>query len=79
MRDHNDGHYANHHYDDRLDHPHSPDHHDLHLDHDSGANHHDHDLLLHDLHHDHLARPHGRNQNYPAAAVRPRPWSGLAT
>src|SRR5437870_10450882 len=72
MRDHNDGHYANHHYDDRLDHPHSPEHHDLHLDHDehhhdhdSGANHHDHDLLLHDLHHDHQAADH---YNHPAPA-----------
>src|SRR5881409_1111856 len=24
-----------------------------------------------------IARPHGRNQSHPAAAVRPRPWSGL--
>src|SRR5438046_933032 len=64
MRDHNDGHYANHHYDDRLDRPHPPDHHDLHLDHDEhhhdhdlhldhDDHHHDHDLLLHDHHHDH--------------------------
>src|SRR5437016_1624363 len=62
MRDHNDGHYANHHHDDRLDHPHSPEHHDrsdadhynhdnLHHDHDSAADHHHH--LLHHLDHLH--------------------------
>src|SRR5437016_10567315 len=60
MRDHNDGHYANHHHDDRLDHPHSRDHH---LDHDEhhhdhpGANHVDHDAAadhhdVHPAHHD---------------------------
>src|SRR5437016_433174 len=72
MRDHNDGHYANHHHDDRPDHPHSPHHHDhdfLHLDHDehhhehSGADHHNnHDNLHHDHpgadHHDHADHDH---------------------
>src|SRR5205823_4312137 len=78
MRDHNDGHYANHHHDDRLDHPHSPDHHDhdfLHLDHDehhhehSGANHHNnHDNLRHDHHganhHDILHHDHDHDDHH---------------
>src|SRR5205823_5460000 len=69
MRDHNDGHYANHHHDDRLDHPHSPAHHDHdylhphhhhhHHDHPR-ANHHD----LHQHHHDHDDHPHADHHNH---------------
>src|SRR2546428_766350 len=64
MRDHNDGHYTNHHHDDRLDHPHSPDHHHDH----PRAGHHDHDAPPHHHHlpnhHDHAHHDHHHHHDH---------------
>src|SRR5439155_1052729 len=77
MRDHNDGHYANHHHDDRLDHPHSPDHHDHdehHHEHSGDHHHNDHDNHHHDHpganHHDHADHDHHDTHVDIACGVR---------
>src|SRR5438445_3911538 len=75
MRDHNDGHYANHDHDDPLDHPHSRDHHldhdehhhdhpgSNHLDHNSAADHHDLHLDHDEHHHEHSGADHYNHDN----------------
>src|SRR5207249_3769288 len=74
MRDHNDGHYANHDHDDPLDHHHTPDppappDHDPHHDHPPPA-HHDHP---HPPHHPPLPRPPPRPLRPPPRPPRRQP------